>query len=107
MRNELVINNSVFAVIAASHPIARMFKSWKPVFLLPLFLVSAVNAAPDPLQTSGEDIAVFRFDTDEGGVASDALNSGATCTLGAETSWTKDGKSGGGMEFVERPSPLG
>ena len=107
MSNGVIINSSVFAVVTASSPMTKMLKSWKWAFLLPLSLACPVNAAPDSLQPSGEDIAVFRFDADEGGAASDALNSEATCTLGVETSWTKDGKSGGGIEFVERPSPLG
>jgi hypothetical protein len=107
MYNKIVINNSVFAVVTAASPITKMLKSWKWALLLPLTMVSAVNAAPDPLPASGEDIAVFHFDTDQGAVATDALNSGATCTLGIETTWTKNGKSGGGIEFIKRSSPLG
>jgi hypothetical protein len=107
MSNENVINNSEFAGMPAACPITKIFRSWAGFLLLTFSIAIPVIAAPDPLQVSGEEIAVFHFDTDEGGVASDSLDSGATCTLGSETRWVKNGKSGGAIEFLERKSPLG
>jgi hypothetical protein len=69
--------------------------------------VHGAVASKGPVLTAGEDVAVFTFDQDEGSSASDSPNSAATCNFGPETRWTKNGKSGGGMEFFERQAPLG
>ena len=107
MSYEIVINNSEFAGMPPACPSTEIFRSWAGFLLLTLSTAIPVIAAPDPLHVSGEEIAVFHFDTDEGGIASDSLNSGATCSLGSETRWVKSGKSGGAIEFLERKSPLG